>query len=155
VTLEEPPNSKLFDPTNRQNTDDVNLLASRWLSQVRSTTGQAQAPISVSFPGFAELLLQSRTPATSVPVTTEPGPLATVPASRLLPPMELFIFCDRDHLSHDVRVKLDAIQVTGPHLLSLISDADLRGEGGLSIGELASVRDAQMRWKHHHELASR
>ena len=61
--------------------------------------------------------------------------------------MDLNIFCDRYKLSDGIRAKLDTIHVAGPHVLGLITDADLRGEGSLSIGELASVRDAQLRWK--------
>ena len=64
----------------------------------------------------------------------------------LLPPMELGIFCTQFFLSRMIQQKLEVIQVTGPHVLSLISDANLRGDGSLSIGELASVRDAQLRW---------
>jgi hypothetical protein len=61
--------------------------------------------------------------------------------------MELGAFCAQYFLSQNIQQKLKAIQVTGPHVLRLISDADLRGDGSLSIGELASLRDAQFRWK--------
>jgi len=60
--------------------------------------------------------------------------------------MELSIFCTWYFLSQTIQQKLEAIQVAGPHVLPLISDADLCGGGALSIGELASVRDAQLRW---------
>jgi hypothetical protein len=50
-------------------------------------------------------------------------------------------------LSVQIKTKLELIQITGPHVLYLISDADLRGEGALSIGELVSVRNAQFRWQ--------
>ena len=39
VDNENPPNSKLFDPTNRQNIDDVALLAWRRLNQAHETSG--------------------------------------------------------------------------------------------------------------------
>jgi len=61
--------------------------------------------------------------------------------------MILATFCTLYGLSDDITKKLEAIHVAGPHVLSLISD-DLRGEGTLSVGELASVRDAQLRWNH-------
>jgi hypothetical protein len=61
--------------------------------------------------------------------------------------MDLFVFCMKYRLSVQIKTKLEAIQITGPHVLCLISDADLRGEGALSVGELASVRDAQFRWQ--------
>jgi hypothetical protein len=62
--------------------------------------------------------------------------------------MKLEIFVAQYDLSNDIQAKLASIHVAGPHVLSLISDTDLRGEGKLSIGELASLRDAQTRWKH-------
>jgi hypothetical protein len=43
--------------------------------------------------------------------------------------------------------KLNAIQVTGPHTLHLITNEDLRTEGKLSVGELATIRDAEIRWR--------
>ena len=69
-----------------------------------------------------------------------------------LPLMKLEIFCAQYSLSDNIQTKLTSIQVAGPHVLSLISDHDLRGEGKLSIGELASLRDAQTRWKHTAQL---
>lgn len=60
--------------------------------------------------------------------------------------MELSVFCTQYFLSQTIEQKLEAIQVAGPHVLCLISDADLRGDGTLSIGELASVHNAQFRW---------
>jgi hypothetical protein len=64
--------------------------------------------------------------------------------------MKLDDFCRQYKLTDEVKGKLDAIQIAGPHVLRLVSDADLRGDGRLSVGELASVRDAQQRW---HALA--
>ena len=62
--------------------------------------------------------------------------------------MRLDSFCDTYDLSNAIKDKLIAIHIAGPHTLRLITDTDLRAEGGLSVGELASVRDAQLRWSH-------
>jgi len=66
-----------------------------------------------------------------------------------LPPMKLDSFCTAYNLSDAIKDKLVAIQIAGPHVLRLITDTDLRGKGGLSVGELASVHDAQLRWSHY------
>ena len=71
-----------------------------------------------------------------------------------LPPMKLALFCTQYELSDEIKEKLSAIQIVGPHVLSLVSDTDFRGEGRLSIGELASLRDAQLRWNHEFGAAS-
>ena len=148
VNQETPPNTKIFDPTNRQHTDDVSTLAKRRLAASRENPSQ---PITVNFPGFAELFAHAKAPPTAFPAPSMPG-AASVPnvAPRrrtLLPPTDLAPFCAKYHLSAQIKTKLDAIQIAGPHVLRLISDTDLRGEGALSIGELASVRDAQFRWQ--------
>lgn len=65
----------------------------------------------------------------------------------LLPPMTLESFCAQYNLSDTLRNKLSGIDITGPHVLALVPDYDLRDEGHLSIGELAALCDAQKRWK--------
>jgi len=64
----------------------------------------------------------------------------------LVPKMKLEDFCDRFDLSVIILQKLDILKVTGPHALRFVSDAQLVGIGGMDIGELADVRDAQERW---------
>lgn len=115
---------------------------------------EAAAPtFTVNFPpGFADIFRQPNQqvagPLGPPPIHAEnhlrPQPGPEVP----LPPMKLETFVTHYNLSDDLQAKLVSIHVAGPHVLSLISDADLRGEGKLSIGELASLRDAQTRWKH-------
>jgi hypothetical protein len=123
------------------------------LSQNREAAVPA---VTVNFPGFADFFQQPNPPA----MIPQVGPLVPIPngavnhaaapvqLEALLPPMKLEIFCAQYSLSDDIKMKLISIQVAGPHVLSLISDLDLWGEGKLSIGELASLRDAQTRWKH-------
>lgn len=147
VDRETPPNSKMFDPTRTQNTDDIALLAKRRLSQNRGTE---QPAITVNFPGFAEIFRQPNAPAPLGPLLAHnvadnhAAPIRQAP----LAPMDLENFCVQYMLSDNIKAKLESIHVAGPHVLSLISNADFRGEGQLSIGELASLRDAEMRWIH-------
>ena len=107
--------------------------------------------------GLADLVRELRVPAPSA--NAVPMPLATLPANMPIrsrsitgpaprKAMKLDVFCAQYELSDDIKTKLDAIHIPGPHVLSLIADADLRGEGKLSIGQLASVRDAELRWKY-------
>ncbi len=62
--------------------------------------------------------------------------------------MVLKDFCGLYKLSGDLKSKLDAIHIVGPHVLRLVSDSDLRESGKLDVGEVASLRDAQQRWLH-------
>jgi hypothetical protein len=138
----------MFDPTGNRNANDISQLAKRRLAQNRET---AAPNFTVNFPpNFADIFRQ--------PNQQMAGPLGPLPIHAVnhlhpqpevpLPPMKLETFVAHYNLSDDLQAKLVSIHVAGPHVLSLISDADLRGEGKLSIGELASLRDAQTRWKH-------
>jgi hypothetical protein len=136
----------MFDPPSKKHhTDDIALLAKRRMAQNRDAAAPA---ITVNFPGFADIFRAPNAPPLG---PAEPPLAASVnsPHRRVpLPPMELEDFCRQFNLSYELRAKLNVIHITGPHVLRLVSDADLRGEGGLSVGELASVRDAQQRWIH-------
>jgi hypothetical protein len=125
----------MFDPTRKQNDDDVALLAKRRLTQTQNRDAPAS---TVNFPGFADIFRLPNMPPLLPGVNPAPPPT-----------MKLDEFCEQYELSDSIRKKLGNIQITGPHVLCLISDSDLRGEGQLSIGELASVRDAQLRWNHY------
>ena len=139
---ENPPNSKLFDPTNKQNTDDVALLARRRLNQAREAT---VPNITVNIPGLGDLFRQQLPPPPVEPLAAQNLNLPA-PARHLPPRTKLDDFCTRYDLLESVKDKLMAIQITGPHILHLVSDVDLRGDGKLSVGELASLRDAELRW---------
>jgi hypothetical protein len=60
--------------------------------------------------------------------------------------MALGDFCDKFDLSIYILQKLDTLKITGPHALRFITNQHLVEFGGLDIGELADVRDAQERW---------
>jgi len=64
----------------------------------------------------------------------------------LVPKMSLGDFCDKFNLSIFILEKLDTLKITGPHALQFISNQHLVKHGGMDIGELADVRDAQQRW---------
>lgn len=98
----------------------------------------------MNFPGFADIF---RAP-NAAPIATLPVPVNSLRHRAPPPPMTLEDFCCLYKLASDLKSKLDAIHIAGPHVLRLVSDTDLRGSGGLDVGELASVRDAQQRWIH-------
>lgn len=75
-----------------------------------------------------------------------PDHAANIPQpAALRPKLSLIDFCERFNLSLWLREKLDNIDVTGPHCLRFLQNADLLG-AGLSLGELADIRDAEERW---------
>ncbi|RXW18854.1 hypothetical protein EST38_g7000 [Candolleomyces aberdarensis] len=73
--------------------------------------------------------------------------LPVAPASNLLEPMDLDDFCMLFGISYGLKLKLEDADITGPHVLWLVSNTDLRSDAKLSIGELATLRNAEERWK--------
>ena len=61
--------------------------------------------------------------------------------------MTLTAFCERYAVPEQLKKKLINLGVQGPQALCWIKDEDLRGEGGLLLGELGTLRDAEQRWK--------
>ncbi len=110
--------------------------------------------VYVSFDGLAELL---RGPLTAQPALVPPAPaLAAVaqpppPGQKnditQWPKMDLVTFCNQFDVPHQLQIKLDNLGVQGPHALCWMKDEDLRGKGGLMLGELGTLRDAEQRWK--------
>jgi len=114
---------------------------------VRRRVGTAPAPpaqnIHLSFDGLAELL-------TGIKKTNAvPSPKKAADYSHM-PKLELVEFCEYYGISAALKLKLEAICVDGPHALCWISNEALRTEGKLAIGELATLRDAEQRWKNTH-----
>ena len=64
----------------------------------------------------------------------------------LVPKMTLATFCDCYELHLIIEGKLNELNITGPHALRFVSNQQLADEVGLSVGELADVRDVQERW---------
>lgn len=104
------------------------MLAKHCLAASRENVPQ---PITVNFPGFAELFTHANAPVIAPPAPAPPVPHAATihnVASHQhahLPPMDLAIFCTKYKLSVQIKTKLEAIQIAGPHVLHLISDGDL------------------------------
>jgi hypothetical protein len=61
--------------------------------------------------------------------------------------MPLSEFCAKYGLPDTLQQKLRAVDVLGPHTLSFLENNDLRGEGNLTIGEVAALRYAEKSWK--------
>ncbi|KAJ2936905.1 hypothetical protein H1R20_g190, partial [Candolleomyces eurysporus] len=144
VDMETPPNAKLFNPACSSNTADIAMLAQR-----RAAAGQPtqQPQTTVSLAGLAEFIREMRQPE-STRATEAPAPEAlALPQPKRLPPrMKLDDFCRLYGLDDGLKHKLGAIDITGPHVLRLVTDDDLRKSGTLTIGELATLRDAEERW---------
>ena len=147
---ENPPNSKIFGPPcHRCHGGDVALLAKRRLAQNREAAAPA---ITVNFPGFADIFRAPNTPEIPAAVNAVARAPAAIDSVRQRapppPPMMLDNFCRLYKLADDIKAKLDIIHIAGPHVLRLVSDSDLRDSGGLDVGEVATVRDAEQRWAH-------
>jgi len=144
VDIDHPPNSKIFDVSNHSDDeDDISALARRRHAQLAGRDHNNQSNITVNFTGLAELIRPSSPSATSRS--------SVISRPKAIPPkLDLRIFAHQFGIPMDLYDKLEAIHLNGPHLLRLISDEQLRTEGGLSLGELAILRDAEERWKEGH-----
>jgi len=137
-----PPPTKLFDPAAANASSDLATLARCWAT---ATTTSSTQNISISFDSLAELL---RGPTNKVP-----APAPTIPAMCVatdysdIPPMTLAAFCERYGVPEQLKAKLIKLGVEGPQALCWIKDVDLRGEGGLLLGELGTLQDAEQQWK--------
>lgn len=60
--------------------------------------------------------------------------------------MMLDIFCERFSLTVAVLQKLNIMKITGPHALRFVTNQQLVELGGMEIGEIGDVRDAQEHW---------
>jgi hypothetical protein len=60
--------------------------------------------------------------------------------------MTLVDFCEKFNLSIFILQKLNVLHVTGPHALWFITNQQLVEVGGMDIGQLADVCDAQEHW---------
>lgn len=145
VDIEHPPNSKIFDPTDRSDDeDDISALAWRQRAQLAGRNHNNQSNITVNFMGLAELIWPSS------PSKNPSGNIKT--NLKAIPPkLNLQSFTTWIGLSVQLCNKLEAIYLDGPHLLRLVSNEQLRAEGGLSLGELTVLWDAEERWKEGHE----
>jgi hypothetical protein len=149
VDLENPPNTKLFNPEYCNDPDTV-LLSRCHRGLVAANQNAPATPnivIQNDFEGLAGLLLQ-RNPAlpASVPNSTQSAPHMTRAAPALVPKMTLVDFCEKFDLFVFILQKLNVLHVTGPHALWFISNQQLVEVRGMDIGQLVDVRDAQEHW---------
>jgi hypothetical protein len=130
----------------------VSLLAKRRLSLVQSAASSSTPPININFAGLSELLSTSTAQSSAAPT---PGPLKTTtnnsevlkPRYRDLPDkITMEEFCARFRIAEDICQKLTRAKFTGPHAFANISNEDLMTEAGLCRGEVADIRDGEMRW---------
>ncbi|KAI3602366.1 hypothetical protein WG66_011261 [Moniliophthora roreri] len=99
-------------------------------------THNSANPVFVDLSGIAPFL---RSPHHQLPNPT-----------RLPPPkVPLSEFCKKYELSDALQEKLKGLNIDGPHVLRLIKDEALEKKG-LSIGEVAGLRDAEERWMTDH-----
>ena len=157
VDDQHPPNGKLFDPKTVNSNADITAMARRRAAN-SGAANAGSSNVYVSFDGLAELL---RGGPVSVPPQVGPvAPLAAPFAPANLqerplndvskwPKIDLATFCERFDIPDQLQAKLAALCVQGPHALGWIKDEDLRGEGGLMLGELGTLRDAEQRWKRY------
>jgi hypothetical protein len=139
---------KLFDAT-FCDPNNVSLL-SRCRIGLNQTNTAPQVVINNDFKDLSTLLQNNGNNNPPMAARSHlPQQQLNVPRSicaALVPKMKLEDFCDWFDLLVIILQKLNILKVTGPHALHFVSDAQLVGIGGMDIGELADVRDAQERW---------
>jgi hypothetical protein len=142
VTLDTPPNSKIFDTANRSN-DDLGIISRR--RNALGTQNTNSPNITFSLAGLPELLGLNPTPNRNID-NRDNLPAAPAPTSRRPPNTTPFVdFSFQYSFSNDLHTKLENAHVTGPHLLRLITDENLKS-AGLSFAQIAQVRDSYERW---------
>jgi hypothetical protein len=138
----------LFDP-GYHNDSDVALLQRRRRGRAATNQNASAGPnivIQNDFKGLAGLLQHNTAPPQSTPAFVQSLPCMTRAA--LVPKISLVDFCNKFDLSICILEKLDTLKITRPHALQFISNQHLVKHGGMDIGELADVRDAQEHWRY-------
>jgi hypothetical protein len=142
---------KIFDSTATNSGADIATMARRRAAAATGATpATAGSNVYVSFDGLAELLRGSQplVPSTTAPrlPVAAPSPKKPIDVTKW-PKMDLATFCDQFDIPNQLQNKLVNLCIQGPHALCWIKDQDLREEGGLALGELGTLRDAEQRWK--------
>ncbi|KAJ7587721.1 hypothetical protein C8J56DRAFT_786477, partial [Mycena floridula] len=138
VDEENPPNNRIFDidADSNTNTTDINLLASRRAQKTSSASG---SKVNVSFPGFAEAIACiSESRAISPETQRQPTPSDVTHVPIIPQKMDLSVFVLKHQLSPAIHEKLRNLDISGPHVLRLMTDCAL-ADGGLSTGQIAVV----------------
>lgn len=152
ATEDDPPNAPEFQASASKAVDRRRREASGSQSEDQSSSSNSSS-IDRHLGTVARLLLLSAAKS----ATPEPAPSPASAASSSRTPMtstaqnrppclSLDEFCSNYQLSSDIKAKLHAQKITGPHALRFVNDEQLLGPFGLAIGELADVRDAFECW---------
>lgn len=133
-----PLSTKLFDLGTQRNSD-VSMLARRWANMVQNQNQSLNITINMS--GLADLI-HPHLPLQPI----HPSPSNVAPSSSLPPKMTITNFCRLYDIADEIRDKLIAAKITGPHAFRRLTDDDLKREAQLVMGEVCDVRDGENRW---------
>ncbi|KAJ7131599.1 hypothetical protein C8R43DRAFT_957091 [Mycena crocata] len=142
-----PPLDKTFWPTEaHDNIDDIALLASRRRNQLATGNGSAAPSITVNndFAGIAALLqpfVPAPAPAIAPASSTSHVPVSPAKCSR----MTIAEFCVAFKLSDKILLRLEPLELTGPHLLDFVENSVL--DTHLKIGQRTELHYAEAEWK--------
>ncbi|KAF8223278.1 hypothetical protein L208DRAFT_1317741, partial [Tricholoma matsutake] len=139
-----PPNMKIFDSTATNVTVDITTMAKHCAA---ASTVSTRSNVYVSFDSLAEILCGPLAQP-GMHVAMPESPKRAVNSSKW-PKLSLNDFCMDYEIPEPFHDKLQKLCIQGPHTLCWISDDDLHQEGGLVLGELGTLHDAEQHWKNH------
>ena len=157
VTLRQPPNNKLFDPSQSTRISPVVQRRKAEQAAIASSALSAGPPVfNISLGNDFANLFRPAPPLAPAPA---PAPLAPPPQpvivqtySSLLPPsrgpgidMPLSTFCTQYGLSDEILAKLTKNGYTRTRTLRFIQTDDLN-KIGFMLGEVAEMKDAVEQW---------
>lgn len=134
--IDKPPSSIQFDPDKTSAVVDGRLAERARQDSAKTNSGTAAQQFTFHFVDSASA--RSASPSGSSAVSTKKHSTG--------PRLSLADFCANFMLSDEIKEKLAAKKITGPHSLRFISDNDFIEKIGLEIGELGDVRDAEQQW---------
>ncbi|KAJ7875504.1 hypothetical protein B0H14DRAFT_3437062 [Mycena olivaceomarginata] len=141
VDLQNPPPDKMFHPLEGQDDiDDIGLLARRCNQSNKPVAATTQITVVPDYSGLATLLQSIQNPHPATPIqhrSAAPSPVK--PAH-----MTFEMFCQATNILH-LFLKLEVLEIEGPHLLDFVTDTDL--DKYLSVGQRAALRYAHAQWK--------
>ncbi|KAJ7140423.1 hypothetical protein C8R46DRAFT_1361279 [Mycena filopes] len=143
VDTETPPAGAMFGAAAQggEDADDVALLARRRLNHA-SSSSTPTITINNDLAALATIAQMFRPDAQAAP--PPPPPIPRFPSPTKPSDMEFGPFCIAAKLP-DIAVKLEVLQIAGPHLLEYIENQVL--DEYLLVGERAALRWAEAQWK--------